>query len=154
MRETLIHSTENNNLYIYDAENMISMLIHPDLSKAHENLITKESYYQEKYHYLKKHGFFEKPKRCNLETEIDESMIKENIIQINQLVFEVTDHCNLKCSYCSLGTMYDGFGKNIKQNLNIDHAFKLLKYVFSKKYANQICQLVFWGRTVIKHKFN
>ena len=37
MIKTLIYTTENNNSYIYDHKSRLSMLIHPDLKKAHEN---------------------------------------------------------------------------------------------------------------------
>ena len=35
MIQTFIHSTENNNFYIYDDQSRLSMLIHPELQKAH-----------------------------------------------------------------------------------------------------------------------
>lgn len=42
---------------------------------------------------------------------ITESNIKRNLINLSQLVFEVTDDCNLNCYYCTYGDLYDGYDK-------------------------------------------
>ena len=34
--KSIIHSTENNNFYLYDTQRILSMLIHPELKKIHE----------------------------------------------------------------------------------------------------------------------
>ena len=36
MRESVIHSTANGNLYLYDAKHEFSVLMHPELSKVYE----------------------------------------------------------------------------------------------------------------------
>ena len=33
---------------------------------------------------------------------IDEKVIKNNLINLKNMVFEVTEMCNLKCKYCGL----------------------------------------------------
>ena len=120
MRGAVTCFTENKNLYLYDANYMFSLLIHPELGKVHEKTPNPDSYYLKKYEYQQKHGFWGKAEPPDFETTLDESIVENNIIQAGKLVFEATDHCNLNCPYCSLGEMY-GFGKrdhNIYQQNN------------------------------------
>ncbi|MCL2650948.1 MAG: radical SAM peptide maturase [Candidatus Azobacteroides sp.] len=130
MLETLIHTTENNNLYLYDDLKKLSLLIHPELAKVHEKSNNINSYYYKKYIYLKKYGFFSKSEFTDFQT-ISEAMVKDSLIQITQIVFEVTNFCNLNCTYCVYGELYDEYDASYCKNLNIDDAIKLLKYIFN-----------------------
>lgn len=58
MIQTLIHSTVNNNYYIYDDRSRLSLLIHPEIKKVYEQFRDVDPYYLKKYAYLKKKGFF------------------------------------------------------------------------------------------------
>ena len=40
---------------------------------------------------------------------LEESIVEDNIKNIKQVVFEVTDSCNLSCTYCAFGELYDGY---------------------------------------------
>jgi uncharacterized protein len=90
-----------------------------------------DSYYLDKYAYLKRNGFFFERKFVNLESEIDESIVKDCIIQTPQIVFEVTDCCNLRCSYCAQGELYESSDNKADKNISIHSAIKLLKYIFN-----------------------
>jgi len=136
MIHTLIHSTENKNLYIYDDQHRLSMLIHPELKKASEKGSNINPYYLNKYKYLKKNNFFSEPRPIQFET-LDESIIKENITQTGQITYEVTDSCNLNCLYCSYGELYEGFEPRNHENINTQYSINLLKYIFSYKYKNK-----------------
>lgn len=37
--------------------------------------------------------------------------IEQNLINLKQLVFEVTDACNLRCKYCGYADLYEGYDK-------------------------------------------
>ena len=37
---------------------------------------------------------------------ITADMVKEELANLKQLVFEVTDACNLRCKYCGYGELY------------------------------------------------
>lgn len=76
MIETLIHTTERNNSYIYDDQTRLSMLIHPELKKAHDSSVDGWSYYSKKYDYLTKHGFFGRPKVVSFEHMSDDTINK------------------------------------------------------------------------------
>ena len=63
---------------------------------------------------------------------IDEKHIKNNLVNLRQIVFEVTETCNLNCRYCGLSDLYQTF--EVRQNRNmpfktaqlvIDHFFNL-----------------------------
>jgi uncharacterized protein len=109
---------------------MFTLLCHPDF----EEIIKEEdgSYYKTKYDYLKKHGFFAKLKDTKISL-LSESAVREGIIKSQQIVFEVTDKCNLQCKYCALGDFYEGHDSRQNKNININDAIKLLQYIFSLK---------------------
>lgn len=146
MIKSFIHSTENNNFYIYDDRCRLSMLIHPEIKKAHENSAVVSSYYLEKYAYLKKYGFFTEAKSPQFET-LDEANVLDSIIQTTQIVFEVTDSCNLSCVYCGYGELFQAFDERGHNNLNISYAIKFLKYVFDLKIKSNKNKLMigFYG---------
>jgi len=57
----------------------------------------------------------------------------ENIIyslaNMRQLVFEVTDACNLKCKYCAYGEMYDDYDAREENTLPVEKAIRLINYL-------------------------
>ena len=136
------------------------MLIHPELKKIHEQFLEKktiniQSYYLKKYEYLKKHGFFSKFEFTNF-ASLDESTVKDTIIQTRQLVFEVTDFCNLNCSYCAYGDLYEGFEKRNFKNIETSHAINLLKYIVNIKPKNKNNKLYigfYGGEPILNIKF-
>ena len=103
-----------------------------------------EPYYDKKYTYLKEKGFFGEAKSIEFGTILEKSVIENNIAQIPQISFETTDHCNLKCSYCSLGDLYT-FSKKEHQNINTQYALHLLKYIFNLKPKGAELTIGFFG---------
>lgn len=146
MNQSFFHSTKNGNFYIYDNQHRLSMLVHPELEKAYTSSSNVNPYYLRKYTYLKKHGFFKKSKFTNF-IPLEESVVKENIINTKQIVFEVTDSCNLKCTYCALGELYDAVDERIGKKINTHHAINLLKYIFNIKPSCEKTQMIigFYG---------
>lgn len=131
MIKTVIYTSENGNTYIYDHHSRISMLVHPMLKKVCDGLLVDvDPYYVEKYNYLKKYGFFSESEVVDF-IPLEESIVKSNISDIQQIVFETTDSCNLNCVYCALGDLYEGADKKVNKKMNINNAIILLKYVFS-----------------------
>lgn len=126
MKNTIFFSTEKGNTYLHHLDLSLSMWVHPELSKAHKQMFNIEPYYDKKYTYLKEKGFFGEAKSIEFGTILEKSVIENNIAQIPQISFETTDHCNLKCSYCSLGDLYT-FSKKEHQNINTQYALHLLK---------------------------
>jgi len=46
-----------------------------------------------------------------------------------QITFEVTDECNLKCTYCAYGEFYSDYDKREDKMLPVAKAFRLLDYL-------------------------
>lgn len=55
--------------------------------------------------------------------------IWNNLANLPQIVFEVTDACNLKCKYCAYGEFYDDFDKRENKMLPVSKAIRLLDYL-------------------------
>lgn len=136
MIKTVTYTSENGNAYIYDHYSRISMLVHPQLKNVSDgHLLDIDPYYVRKYNYLKKYGFFSESKDIDF-IPLDKSIVENNISDIQQIVFETTDSCNLNCVYCALGDLYEGADKKINKKMNIHHAITLLKYIFDFIPAN------------------
>lgn len=52
---------------------------------------------------------------------IGKNTVERNLINLQQLVFEVTDKCNLKCKYCAYGEMYDSTGNFNRETKNLSY---------------------------------
>jgi uncharacterized protein len=61
--------------------------------------------------------------------KIDKNTITGNLINLQQLVFEVTDNCNLKCKYCGYGEFYQGYDDRRKKKLSFQKVKQLLDYL-------------------------
>jgi uncharacterized protein len=62
---------------------------------------------------------------------IDEEMIKKQVRNISQLIFEVTENCNLKCKYCVYNGHYINYRKLSPRAMDFETARKGIDYVFS-----------------------
>ena len=60
---------------------------------------------------------------------ISPDIIIDSIANMPQLVFEVTDACNLKCKYCAYGEMYEDYDMREEKMLPIDKAIRLIDYL-------------------------
>ena len=145
MIQSIFHTSEKGNVYLYDNQRRFSMLAHPKLKNIHESLVD-DSYYSKKYLYLKKFGFFSEYKLNNIEVSIDDSMIEYSIKQTKQILFEVTTSCNLNCSYCIQGELYHDPNSIIRnKKISISSAVKLLKYIFKFKAKEDKLSIGFYG---------
>ncbi|MCD7968759.1 MAG: radical SAM peptide maturase [Alistipes sp.] len=55
--------------------------------------------------------------------------IENNIFHLENLVFEVTDACNLNCRYCSFSEFYTGYDERQGKFLSFDIARKLIDHL-------------------------
>jgi uncharacterized protein len=55
--------------------------------------------------------------------------IKDQLTRLPQLVFEVTDACNLKCKYCGYGEFYNDHDERTNQFFTVKRAKILLDYL-------------------------
>ena len=57
------------------------------------------------------------------------SEITASLVNLKQLIFEVTDACNLNCKYCGFGDIYYGFEKREAKFLDINKGKALIDYL-------------------------
>jgi len=87
-------------------------------------------YYYEYIKFLEHHKYFKAIKRYNMsENMYTAEMIKTQLANTQQIVFEVTDSCSLRCSYCGYGDLYYGYDKRYNNNLTFETARKLFDYM-------------------------
>lgn len=112
MKEKNLIQTPNFNTYLYSEryksfsylpENFIKVT--NSEAKGEEN-----DYYRQKYNFLKERGYFEE-NPVQFETRYDPEKILSNIGNLRQLLVEVTDCCNLQCTYCGYGEYYNNYDK-------------------------------------------
>lgn len=60
---------------------------------------------------------------------INHDVIKKNLINLPQLVFEVTDACNLRCKYCGYASLYEGYDTRNNQKMSFEMAKRIIDYL-------------------------
>jgi len=60
---------------------------------------------------------------------LNQTDISYQLSNLRQIVFEVTDACNLKCKYCAYGEFYSDYDKRENKNLPKEDAIALLEYL-------------------------
>lgn len=77
--------------------------------------------------------------------------IINNLINLKQLVFEVTDACNLRCKYCGYSELYEGYDERENLKLPFEHAKLVIDYLYDywrkggMKDATQAVVVSFYG---------
>ncbi|MDD4673971.1 MAG: radical SAM peptide maturase [Tenuifilaceae bacterium] len=133
MKAILTKTDFNNHYYIARKSKLIGYL-HPEIYKYFQNtesdiistqnpkysqFKSDEKYYERKYNFLKEHILSNETKEINNCTRrIEEVHIKDGLDNIEQVVFEVTSSCNLKCRYCAYGEFYSY--THTQENRNMD----------------------------------
>jgi uncharacterized protein len=65
-------------------------------------------------------------------TQLTPQMIQNAISFTNQVIFEVTEKCNLSCTYCALGDTYQQVSEKRCQNMDWHTAKTVLDFYFQK----------------------
>jgi uncharacterized protein len=60
---------------------------------------------------------------------INPNNISFALANMHQLVFEVTDACNLKCKYCGYGEFYDDYDNREDKMLPVEKAIRIIDYL-------------------------
>jgi len=152
MKNIIRFKTTNNNHYLYNRSGKYFIYIPPlfneiiDIQDKKTNLDqyfesitdptkkTSAKYYLKKYQFLKKHLYSNKfDEVAQISTRLSKKIVTDKLMNEINLVFEVTEKCNLKCTYCSYGSNYKGYdirtGKNIEFEIakkTIDHLITIL----------------------------
>lgn len=115
----------------------------PDmLQKSKEKYPIQEmNLYYQQYLFLKAYFLIhsEKQRACYL--PINGIVVKNCFDNVNHLIFEVTDKCNLQCVYCAYGECYFSYDRRNCKNLDFSRAKILLDYfipIWQKKIQEGI----------------
>ncbi|MCL2510918.1 MAG: radical SAM peptide maturase [Bacteroidales bacterium] len=67
--------------------------------------------------------------------------VQSQLANVQQITFEVTDACNLKCKYCAYGEFYEDYDKRENIMLPVEKAIRLLDYCagFWNSERNKSC---------------
>ncbi|WP_321995262.1 radical SAM peptide maturase [Draconibacterium orientale] len=75
--------------------------------------------------------------------------IRYNLQHLNQIVFEVTDECNLSCKYCSYSSMYEGYDTRSRTKMQFDIPKTIIDHVIkirdSSPNTNYPLTISFYG---------
>lgn len=128
MDSTLSCMTDGHNIYTINKERKLLFLTHPDLAAHLYNETPAQDasdYYARKAAYLQKHGYTE-GMHHQYDAKMTPEMVKDSLANLRQLVFEVTDACDLRCKYCGYGELYSDHDERHAQKMPFDTAKKQL----------------------------
>ena len=57
--------------------------------------------------------------------------VVSELANLPQLVFEVTDSCNLRCKYCAYGEFYEDYDNREEKMLSTEKAIRLINHLSS-----------------------
>lgn len=109
------------------------------------------SYYYRKFLFLKDNGYFDKIQGSELLiSEVSSNSLFDSLVNSNQLLFEVTEKCNLKCYYCAYGELYNKISHRKSGNLNMSIVESIVGYLipfWEKKSLSEkrIINIYFYG---------
>lgn len=81
--------------------------------------------------YINNWNEFCHPKDVHYIYDISEKDILNQLINLKQLTFEVTDLCNLRCKYCGYGDFYNTHEKRENNFLSFSDAKALIDYLYN-----------------------
>lgn len=188
MKSTLLLKTKNNNQYIYDLNHKYFNYCHPilhkffELEEKHEDIeawmahlnqtveieavgpVDKKDvvYYYHKYQFLRKNGYgktmhtFNSFKGCYNRKNIEQITLPK----IDDITFQVTDSCNLECTYCCYGELYENVEKIYNKSLSPKAAKKLIDYLipywesdYNVAYGSDINVSFYGGEPLLNFSF-
>lgn len=84
-------------------------------------------------------------------TKYSPNNLKKNLINLDHLLIEVTDSCNLACKYCGYGELYGNYDTRENKNNTFSNVKALIDYLFVLWNSNQnlsfnkTCYIGFYG---------
>lgn len=104
-----------------------------------------------KFLFLQKNGFFHSKARINLDGVISPADIQSNMEHIRQLIFEITEDCNLSCTYCTYSKFYTNTERGVKEP-KLEEIAKTVTY-FLERRRNRKAPLIisFYGGEPLKN---
>lgn len=63
-------------------------------------------------------------------SRITKDMVEYNLVHLPQLIFEVTDACNLRCKYCAYADIYEGYDERRSLKLSFHRAKLVIDFIY------------------------
>lgn len=147
-----IIKSQNNFYYAVDEESGRILLLPPAvLTKLNEEGVHKENeYYKKKIDFLKKHGMFSTTPTGESLSFLTVEDIEQSVVNTPQIIFEVTDMCNLKCRYCGYGNFYDNYDPRCHKKMDFRTFLVVMKSMEkiwgeSQSIKNKNLRISFYG---------
>ena len=119
-----------NPTFLYFIKTKIENQIFPTNEKHQKRISQLMKYYNNKYNFLSSHNYFDNLDKSNLfKLELTANDINYNLANTPQVVFEVTENCNLSCKYCGYGELYQKGINRSNRNLSFENAKALIDYL-------------------------
>jgi uncharacterized protein len=152
MDYNLTFKSGNDNYYLYNYENNTMYNIHPlfaylveskyskkdkeiFIDNLSNDLILSKFTRKERDEYFSRYIFFKDNKlldefqpKAFYSQRLSKKTIVENMHKLSEIVFEVTEECNLNCYYCSWGVNYKQENMRNRKKMPIEFAYKIIKY--------------------------
>lgn len=136
--KSFVFETENHNAYLYSPK--VKKFIPIPLS-------TKECLQRGEYTEndnvatrLRELGYLEDAP-ISYSEKIESEDVRVALINVPQIVFEVTTGCNFKCKYCCYGELYETFASREAGNLDFNTAKILLDFISRESYSKHNHQI-------------
>ena len=149
MNNTILFESVNNNGYLYDSQKSTIVYSHPILIRIYElyekgfckeqvvgELASEEysdseiNYYVAKYDFLLENGFGGKVNwEEKLSGVISARVVESQLSNLDNLVFQVINDCNLQCKYCCYGELYENPPVSKKKPMTFDLAQTVIDYM-------------------------
>ena len=118
-------------------------------------------FYNDYLVFLDQNGYFEEVERHPMTPKsYNASDVKWELANTGQIVFEVTESCNLECKYCGLGDLYTNSYKRENKNFDLNIAFKVLDYMvdlfespLNRKHCKKISLSFYGGEPLLNMPF-
>ncbi len=139
MQQTFFIRSLAGNAYLVNLHKKTIQIVHPLIPAIYSGYAPSDpsagfDYYNRKLAYYKKYNIISEPQESTCKPLVlTAEKVEECIGNTNQIVFETTDRCNLKCRYCFYEDLYDT--RKDKENshfLSFGKARNVLDYIGSK----------------------
>lgn len=120
-------TSNNGNIYLYEPETGYISLYPVSGMAQFDNGET--DYNKRKFEYLRKHFLIKTTKEACKYKLLRASDIEEAIFNTRQIIFEVTEQCNLQCHYCGYGKFYKNHDFRSGINLSFNRFISLYTYL-------------------------
>lgn len=95
-------------------------------------------YYYNYFQFLEANGYFETvKKRCLHDKQMSPEMAESYFSNADRMSLEVTENCNLACTYCGLGELYHQDVERTGKNLSFKTAQNLIDYFNEKQKSKK-----------------